>query len=224
MGPDGSLQYPRRRPSLVGNPRSWNSGPETGSWAAEAGIDDVGFILELIDRWVEGGRADPQRVYVTGFSNGSAMAFRVGAELSQQVAAIAPVANGLLAPAPRLQRPVSLIMIWGEDDPLNPIEGGEVKRFGVTVTRPSGEDSWRRWGELLNCTEEGLEAPARAVTLLTQRGCAGGAEALFYRIAGLGHQWPGGKTYVGVVSGPGSDAIDATQVIWSFFEKHSRTR
>jgi hypothetical protein len=38
----------------------------------------------------------PNRIYVTGFSNGAAMTFRVGAELSDRVAATAPVANSLL--------------------------------------------------------------------------------------------------------------------------------
>jgi polyhydroxybutyrate depolymerase len=224
MAPDGSLQYPRRRPSLISNPRTWNSGPETGSWASQAGIDDVAFIKALIEFWVREGRVDPRRVYVTGFSNGAAMAFRTGAELSERIAAIAPVANALLLPVSQLARPVSLLLIWGEDDPLNPINGGEVTRGGVRVTRPGGNESWSLWGQLLRCTVQERAKPKRGLTIQTQADCAEGAEAVLYRIDGLGHQWPGGKTYVSLVSGPNSNAIDATNLIWAFFQKHARVR
>jgi polyhydroxybutyrate depolymerase len=222
LAPEGSLEFPDRRASLIRNPRTWNSGPGTGSWASVAGVDDIGFLRALIDLWIAQGRADPHRVYVTGFSNGSAMTFRAGAELSDQVAAIAPVANGLLVPVQRLQSPVSLLLIWGEDDPLNPIAGGPVERRGLTVLRPSAQASFDRWSVLLGCTASQPEEVQPDVRLLRKTGCAAGSEALFYTIRGLGHQWPGGKTYVRLVSGPGSDALDATEVIWAFFDQHRR--
>jgi hypothetical protein len=52
-------------------------------------VDDVGFISALIDRLVAQGRADPNRIYVTGMSNGAMMTHVVGRELSNKLAAIA---------------------------------------------------------------------------------------------------------------------------------------
>jgi polyhydroxybutyrate depolymerase len=222
LAPDGLLQHPDRRASLRDNPRTWNSGPATGSWAAQAGIDDAGFLRALLSAWVAAGRADPARLYATGFSNGAGMAFRAGADLSDVLAAIAPVANGLLLPVERLVRPVPLLLIWGEEDPLNPIAGGQVRRAAGSVTRPGADASWRRWGALNACQGEARGSPAPDLVELAFRSCAGGAEVRLIRVRGLGHQWPGGEVYVRVISGPGSDALDATEAIWRFFAAHPR--
>src|SRR5262249_42196063 len=42
--------------------------------APPKGTDDVAFITQLIDKFVRDGSADPRRIYVTGVSNGGAMA------------------------------------------------------------------------------------------------------------------------------------------------------
>lgn len=222
LAPDGSLQHPNRRPSLRENPRTWNAGPATGSWAAQANIDDIGFLRALIDAWVAGGRADPARIHATGFSNGAGMAFRAGAELSGRLAGIAPVANGLLLPVAQLARPVPLLLLWGEADPLNPIGGGAVRRGGSTFARASGEESWRRWGALNDCSGETRARPAPALTEFAWQRCAAGVEVRFVRIARLGHQWPGGRSQALGVAGPGSTALDATLEIWRFFARHPR--
>ena len=41
--------------------------------APPKGTDDVGFIVRLIEKFVADGTADPQRIYLTGLSNGGAM-------------------------------------------------------------------------------------------------------------------------------------------------------
>lgn len=222
LAPDGTMEYPNRRPSLRDNPRTWNAGPATGSWAAQANIDDIGFLRALIDAWIAGGRADPSRIHATGFSNGAGMAFRAGAELSDRLAGIAPVANGPLLPVARLARPVPLLLLWGEADPLNPIEGGMVRRGGRGIARAGGEESWRRWGALNNCGGEVRAQPAPSLTEYSWQRCAAGIEVRFVRVAGLGHQWPGGRSRVPGVSGPGSTALDATEAIWRFFARHPR--
>jgi polyhydroxybutyrate depolymerase len=220
--PEGVAERAGQRPGLLRNPRSWASGDGTGSPAQRAGIDDVGFLRDLIATLVREQRVDPNRIYATGFSNGAAMAFRAGVELADQIAAIAPVANALLVPANGLSHPVSLLMIWGADDPLNPVAGGAVRRDGETVLRPSAEETWRRWGRWLGCSDEPrAETPAAGVTRRSLA-CPTGSAAELWLVAGLGHQWPGGKTYVRAIAGPGSNAIDATEVIWRFFAAHRR--
>lgn len=224
LGPDGTTQRSDSKPRFRDNPRSWNAGPLTGSPAAERGIDDIGFIRRLIDEWVSAGRVDPDRVYVTGFSNGAGMAFRAGAEISDKIAAIAPVSNALLVSVDQLSRPVSLVMFWGEADPLNPFEGGKVKRTGGSVERPGARASLDRWKTLLACSDRAEAQPlGRTVSRVAYRDCAGGSEAELYAIRGMGHQWPSGQVALRLISGPGSNAVDATETIWSFFERHARS-
>jgi polyhydroxybutyrate depolymerase len=223
VAPEGTAEHEDRRRSLLSNPQTWNAGPGIGSSAAARGVDDVGFIRDLIDELVRTRGIDPRRVFVTGFSNGAAMAFRVGAELSDRVAAIAPVSNGLLVPVPALARPVSLLLIWGTADPLNPFAGGIVKRGGQHYQRPSAVSSWKTWSRALACEgSPNSEALKAGVARQAFERCADRSAAEFISIEGLGHQWPGGRVYIRVVAGSGSDALDATDRIWDFFSAHGR--
>jgi polyhydroxybutyrate depolymerase len=224
LGLDGTRENNNKRDNILTNPQSWNSG--SGDTAAELkDIDDVGFVRGVIDWIVKLGNADPDRIYVAGFSNGAGMTFRVGAELSDLVAAIAPVSNGLFVDVEKLDRPTSLLMIWGTADPLNPYNGGTVNRFGIKSTRASAEDSFKVWADLLNCPDKPQTLLDRnEVKARVYRPCDKGSEAVFYTIEGMGHHWPSGRSFLPqAIVGKPSEAIDATDVIWAFFVKHPRT-
>jgi polyhydroxybutyrate depolymerase len=108
----------------------WNDGRGVRRFRSHRhGIDDVGFVRALIDKLVAECDADPSRVYATGISNGAMMCHRLGCELGERIAAIAPVAGGmpvLLAEACRPQVPVSVLAINGTQDRMVPYEGGGV--------------------------------------------------------------------------------------------------
>jgi polyhydroxybutyrate depolymerase len=225
IGLDGTLKHPTQRESFLNNPRSWNSGGLTNN--SENMADDVGFINAAIDQVGADFSVDTNRIYVTGFSNGAAMTFRVGVELSDRIAAIAPVANSLLTNSDRLKYPVALLMIWGTADPLNPIDGGQVRRAGKISFRPSAIDSWKKWGQLLHCSL----TPQTIQTIYDRNGvkgqkfisCEANSEAAFYTIDGMGHNWPGGRNVLPErIVGKKSNAIDATDLIWEFFKQHPR--
>jgi polyhydroxybutyrate depolymerase len=222
VGLDGTLKHPAQRESLSNNPRSWNSGGLTGR--GYSNVNDVGFVNAAIDRVQADFLVDADRIYVTGFSNGAAMAFRVGVELSDLIAAIAPVSNSFLANGDRLKRPVSLLMIWGTADPLSPFEGGKVRRAGQLTFRPSAEDSWKRWGQLLHCSLVSQTFYDRnGVKGQKFTSCWMGADAVLYTVDGMGHNWPGGRSFLPErIVGKKSNAIDATDLIWEFFVRHPR--
>ncbi len=223
LAPDGTLQHADRPASIFNNRRSWNSGPSTGSPASERGVDDIGFLRTLVTQFVAEHRLDKRRVYATGFSNGAAMAFRVGAELPDWVVAIAPVANALLVPVGELKPPVSLLLIWGDADPLNPIAGGSLQRDAGRVDRPSAATTLSQWAQALGCPgAASTTQPAPGLTRQSHRACAGGSRAESITVQGLGHQWPGGIEYLRHISGPGSTALDATAEIWAFFKELRR--
>ena len=70
---------------------TWNAGHCCG-YALDNNVDDVGFIRTLIEKLQENFNIDLKRIYLTGHSNGGMMTYRLGAELSDILAAVAPVA------------------------------------------------------------------------------------------------------------------------------------
>jgi polyhydroxybutyrate depolymerase len=103
---------------IVVYPTAWGIHP---FWAlndsAPNGRQDVRFVSDLLDR-VEGSLCvDRRRVYATGVSNGAGFTARLGCELSERLAAIAPVAGGYKTiPDCEPERPISVLEIHGTSD------------------------------------------------------------------------------------------------------------
>lgn len=119
--------------------------------------DDVGLVRDIIDRAVAQYRADPARVYVMGMSNGGFMTFRLAIEMPDRLAAVAVVSASMAAVsecnAP--VKPVSLLVIAGDADPLVPFGGGDV-RIWSTRSRGSAlgvEKAVNGWRELAKLPE-----------------------------------------------------------------------
>lgn len=217
--------------SFARNPQLWNDGSDR-FYPGQNAADDVGFIDAMLDDLDSRFRVDRDRVFVTGFSNGASMSFRIGAELSTRIAAIAPVAGASwmnrLAPA----RPLSMLYLTGTADPLNPIEGGVPRLATGGSDRVRGKakppvlDSILKWVNALGCATPPREtSQASGVRAETYGPCRGGAEVVYIAVEGLGHTWAGGRSLLAEsMVGARSDKIRATDVIWSFFEQHPRSR
>jgi polyhydroxybutyrate depolymerase len=226
---DASRPDPQRPASLRNNPPAWNDG--SGRFHAGAQqVDDTGFIRKLIDQVSAQQSIDPRRVYVTGFSNGASMAFRVGAELADRVAAIAPVAGASWAEAPQPVRGLSLIYLTGTADPLNPLEGGFPKlgqrEQGGRAKKPVAE-MIGTWTRALQCQPaKDLSAAnandnANGVQTRSFGGCKDGAEVVVITVEGLGHIWAGGESRLPeFMVGKPTNKLKATDVIWDFFRSH----
>lgn len=204
------------------NPQTWNDG--SGRFhSGRQDMDDVGFVSAMIDDLLSRFSVDEGRVYATGFSNGASMAFRVGAELSSRIAAIAPVSGHLWLTELKLERPVPLIYIFGMDDPLNPFEGGTIRLpWGVVSTRPPILDSVLRWAGALGCLlEPEVIHEHNGVKGVRYPHGKADCEVVFYTVDGLGHTWPGGVSLLPEsMVGKTSAKLKANDVIWEFFEGH----
>ena len=108
--------------SFLLNPYIWRDGRDD----LHGKIDDVGFFRTLLDKLEAVLPIDHRRVFVTGFSNGGAMSFTLGAGLSNRIAAIAPVCTQSFVDAAELKRPLPVCYIVGTADPLIPFHGGSV--------------------------------------------------------------------------------------------------
>ena len=205
-------------------PQRWNAG---AAW--NAGVDDVQFFRDLVDDVAGAGAIDRSRVYVNGFSNGGGMAVRIACEAGDQVAAIGTVAAAVVQvgdcnPA----RPVPVLAFHGTADPIVPYEGGDMPsrllREGAEQTRAparfAGAEEWTAsWAEGNGCATEAESIPPQGdVRGERYTHCNQGADVILYTIEDGGHTWPGGVPLP--IVGKTSDAIDATEEMWRFFQAY----
>ena len=60
-------------------------------YAMQNNVDDVAFVRALLDDLATVANIDSKRVFATGMSNGGIISYRLASELSDRIAAIAPV-------------------------------------------------------------------------------------------------------------------------------------
>jgi polyhydroxybutyrate depolymerase len=204
-------------PAGLGFPKHWRA---SGGTEAEA-MYDVIFINELIDKLESEYNIDPARIYVNGLSNGAGMTFRLGCELPGRIAAVGLVAGAYLLPWSECQneRPVPAVVFHGTADPVVPYTGGPSHSFDIPFPDIPG------WVETLaahnGCSPEASPLPTSGAVSAARYGdCSGQAEVIFYSIEGGGHTWPGGEPLPEFITGITNMDIDATRVMWDFFQAH----
>ena len=227
--PNALARDPTKASSFAGNPQLWNDGSDR-FYPGQNAADDVGFIAAMLDDLSGRFAVDKGRIFVTGFSNGASMSFRVGAELSDRIAAIAPVAGALWFDPPTFKHPVSMCYITGTADPLNLIEGGVPKlATGASDSvrakpKPPVRDSVLKWAKALGCPAATANvSEANGVRTETYSPCRHYAEVVSIEVEGLGHTWPGGRSLLPErMVGKTSNKLRAKDVIWAFFREHAR--
>ncbi|MEZ4412241.1 MAG: PHB depolymerase family esterase [Gemmatimonadales bacterium] len=222
--PEGTRRDPAAPPKFLQNPQAWNDGSGRGH-TARTGVDDVGFLAALIDQLVATHHVDPARLYMAGFSNGAAMTFRAGAELAGRVAAIGPVSGHCWVSPQATDTPVPALMIFGGVDPLNPVDGGEVKTpWGTVEYHPPILESFDRWRAFCGCAGSPTRSEAiPGVRSFQAAECPGGGAVGCMIVEDLGHHWPGGPRLLPPwVAGPASTRLDGASALWEFFQSHAR--
>src|SRR5436190_544231 len=124
----------------------WNSGGLRGK-ALNEKFDDVAFTTKILDDLATVASVDPKRIYATGISNGGMMCYRLASELSDRIAAIAPVAGTMAVPEPKLKRPVPVLHFHGTADKLVPYTGAD-ERAKLIVPFKSVDETMRIWARL----------------------------------------------------------------------------
>lgn len=197
---------------------SWNAGHCCG-WAADHGVDDVGFIRAMIARIRSEYVIAPGQTYGTGFSNGAMLLHRIACDAPGTFDAIAPVSGGPMIDRCIDRSGVTALLIQGRDDPRIPWNGG---MFDGSY-RPAMAEVVTMLRQRNGCAQEpqipAADAPA---TCSTAPACRRALE--WCGVAGVGHQWPGGQTLLPALLGANSDAFDATAAIGAFLERQRAGR
>ncbi|MDX1964779.1 MAG: PHB depolymerase family esterase [Pirellulales bacterium] len=205
----------------------WNAGICCGD-AWEAGVDDVGFISNLLTDLEQLIPLDHERIYISGMSNGAMMAYRLANELSLRIAAIAAVAGPMAIRQVAPQLPVSVIHIHGDQDEFTPFLGGNGPRSVTRTQHLSVPETISAWVVANGCPALPAKTTLRpivddgTVVELAEYGPGrDGAEVHLYTILGGGHTWPN-RPPRPYYLGKSSANLIANDVIWQFFQRHRR--
>lgn len=147
---------------------SWNAGECCGA-AVEQQVDDVAFLTAVLDQVEASLDIDAGRVYVTGFSNGAMMSYRLACETGR-FAALAPVGGDLRVPCADPE-PASVLHVHGLADTVVPFQ--------------SSDTPWLEAGE---CGDPVATDVGPVHTSTAE--CADDRTVEVVTLTGVGHVWP----------------------------------
>ncbi|MFD7286425.1 alpha/beta hydrolase family esterase [Streptomyces sp. NPDC059863] len=190
-----------------GDRQAWQGAPY-----AAAGVDDVRFTEDLLDRLESTLCVDERRVYATGKSNGAGfVSTLLACRMADRIAAIAPVAAALYPTGEPCEpsRPVPVIDFHGTGDVTIPYAGDADRGL------PAIKDWVAQWAERNGCDARARDRVTEPdITVSRWRGCDRGAEVRHVAVTDGGHTWPGADSYSG--GGYTTQTIEAHEVMWQF--------
>ncbi len=213
---------------------SWNAG-FCCDLAAKNKVDDVGFTKVLVESLEKNYSIDPSRVYATGHSNGALFVHRLGLELSDMFAAVAPLSGsvgGITTPKnsamnngmkhPRLKfenkptfKPVPILIAHGKLDTVVPYGGGKHQ----DTTFDSVDKTVSFWLKNNTCDLSSKEISKENGTITEKYVCQNSAVE-FVTYPDGHHAWFGGN-YDSLKYG-GVKYEKATDLVWDFFKKYKK--
>jgi polyhydroxybutyrate depolymerase len=197
-------------PQSLGEPATW-----FGVLFGDQGEPDMNFFRDLVPYLQAEMSVDPARIFVTGISNGASMANRLGCEMSNVFAAIAPVAGA--HSGMHLcdnEQPLSVLAIHGTDDPIIPFDG-----TGSDV--PSVPEWVWAWADRNGCQGDPVCAqPFDNVIFESWEGCDAETAVGLYTIEGGGHTWL--ALVPGTADTGFAPEVSATDAMWDFFQSHPK--
>jgi polyhydroxybutyrate depolymerase len=146
-------------------------------------------------------------------SNGGFLSHRLACELSDRIAAIAPVAGVLGIPTCAPRRPVPVFHFHGTLDALVPYNGGGALNFNSVA------DTMRGWAQRDGCGPTPAEFLRRGIVRCDRwSGCRLGSEVQLCTVDGGGHTWPG--AFPIPLFGVTAREVSASELMLDFFERH----
>ncbi|WP_109530295.1 MULTISPECIES: alpha/beta hydrolase family esterase [Nocardia] len=213
-------------------------------WDFTENSADITFLSTLLTHVEETLCVDRQRIYATGLSMGGFTSSSLGCQLSDRIAAIAPVAGLQDFTWCHTVRPVPVIAFHGSDDPIIAYTGGEgpnaqflptPSKTGSSgnskpgVNGPNNRsipDNAAGWARRNGCKPEPAQRSVAPDVNLQSYDCPADATVQLYTVLGAGHVWPGSPSDTSPVPlvGENTKSIVASELIWDFFQAHPLRR
>ncbi|NBB89106.1 MAG: T9SS type A sorting domain-containing protein [Bacteroidetes bacterium] len=208
---------------------TWADG--RGTVADRSNIDDVGFIVKLIDTLAADFSIDKDKVYICGFSNGGFMTQRLACEKPEPFAAIGSLGCSMdtnLIQTCNPNQAVPMAFFSGTADPEVPYTGGAMNNPTVTPI-VAVDTAVQFWVANNNCQQEQpvvnihdtVPGDSSTVELFKYTDCDCNADFYFYKIINGGHTWPGVPLPQLPQLGNTNEDIHGSYVLWNFFSDYS---
>lgn len=187
----------------------WNTASDRFS---TADVDDVAWLSDVLDTLVDDHCVDPERVILTGASNGGGMAVRAACDprFADRLALVAPViaaVDDLTIEGCRTGDPIPLVSVATRGDRVVPYDGSAPDGLEPLLAQEAWFERVAQWR---NGCGDGLDAtPIDGGEELVPPDCE--LTPALVAIDDIGHTWPGGPQSFG-----GLDAgdFDTTGFIW----------
>jgi poly(3-hydroxybutyrate) depolymerase len=198
------------------------------AWDLDPDGVDVRLVLDIVESVEDRMCVRTDRVYLVGFGTGGPMALHLACLEPDRFRGVA-VVGGLVDIAGCAERtPLSLLAIHGTDDASFPFDGSHPEALGerlVALTGsadgPSRPAIAGRWAESNGCLGALEQLPAGPTTRMTRWECEPGQTVEFYTLERGRHVWPNPLPHEDVPAAVAvrESRMDASQVIWEFFEE-----
>ncbi|MGZ5970873.1 MAG: alpha/beta hydrolase family esterase [Polyangiales bacterium] len=185
-------------------------------------VDDVAYLLGLVDEIEKYYAIDRKRVFLVGHSNGAAMSYRLACEAADRFGAMVSLGGTFYLDPKKCtpNAPIAVREMHGSADEVIPFDGGLVTLptpGGPKATLPSATAIVEAWASYNACATKGMGDPldvdqdvAGKETLVTRwTGCKPNAEVELWDMQGTKHV-------------PLNLSKDLGRMIWSFLEAHPR--
>jgi polyhydroxybutyrate depolymerase len=201
---------------------------------ALAGIDETAFLRAVVRRARDLCGRDLGGVFVVGYSNGGQLGLRLALEVPGDFGAFAVIGAHL----PVLEQrdchasgtPVSIFLVSGTNDPINPWRGGRVVAPGGESLGEvlSAEATAAYFHSLLGGADQPKieqhadRDPGDGTRVETRRWVAEGREVVLMIVHGGGHALPHPNArFPAALVGRTSRDVDGARVIWDFFARQA---
>jgi polyhydroxybutyrate depolymerase len=207
--------------------RFWNA-TDACCDAYDSGIDDAGYLTDLIAEIQTVASVDPKRIYLVGYSNGGFMSYRMACDHADIVAAIVSLAGATFARPDdcRPSEPVAVLQIHGTADDVIEFDGGDlsdaVGTGGPPLTYPGARETTASWAGYDGCAGELVDAGDTVDVDALISGPSGPAETKIAKATGCE---PGGHVELWTIPdgghGPSISSAFAETVV-DFLLDHSK--
>lgn len=208
--------------------RGWNDCRNDASGNPDA--NDVLFIDNLIDFFLNEHQADASKVYAVGTSNGGHMAMRLAQEMPDKLTAFAAIvaSNPVNSQCTNSIVPISALFMNGTEDPINPYEGGEMTGSrGEVISAQATIDYWVSRNQTdtsptVTDLADTDTADKCTVKKHVYENGTNNTEVVFYEVIGGGHTEPSmaqrySNAFKLLVKEQNGD-IEMANEVWKFFK------
>ena len=201
---------------------AWNTGYLLRRQVRDA--DDIAYLDTLIDKLIAEHGADPERIYMTGGSNGGMMTYVYAVARPERLAAVAPVVASMFSFEKKPSVPLPILIINGAKDEEVPLEGGMSRNSLVSRAQDAPykplEEVVKFWVEVNQSKSEPEVTTEGTVTKKNYEATSSGAATEFIVDSAGGHGWPGTRNRRGG-QGP-ITSFNGAERIWEFFQDKRR--